>query len=183
VHRRESWGAPLRRVLLAVADLVRAVPDIEVVVPAHPNPMVRDQVHRTLGNVERVTVTDPLPYIDLVRLLRCAALVLSDSGGIQEEVGSFGVPVLVLREVTERTEAVQAGIARLVGTDGAAVLRTATRVLEESTVRNGAGNPYGDGNARYRAEQAIAWRLGLGAEPPEPFDPLVVPSRTEVVSP
>lgn len=183
VHRRESWGAPLRRVLLAVADLVRAVPDIEVVVPAHPNPIVREQVHFTLGNLERVTVTDPLPYVDLVRLLRNAALVLSDSGGIQEEVGSFGVPVLVLREVTERMEAVQAGIARLVGTDGAAVLETATRVLKETDGARCVGNPFGDGHARYRAEQAIAWHLGLEVRPPEPFDPLAVPSRMEAITP
>jgi UDP-N-acetylglucosamine 2-epimerase (non-hydrolysing) len=174
VHRRESWGAPLRRVLRAVGELVDAIPDIEVVVPAHPNPQVRGQVHEILGRRERVTVTEPLPYVDLVRLMSCAALVLSDSGGIQEEVATFGVPVLVLREVTERMEAVRAGIARLTGTDGTAIVQTATRILQDSA-RGGtqpcAGNPFGDGRARYRAEQAIAWRLGLDGEPPEPFDP------------
>jgi UDP-N-acetylglucosamine 2-epimerase (non-hydrolysing) len=183
VHRRESWGEPLRRVLHAVADLVRMVPDIEVVLPAHPNPIVRDQVRLALGDLDRVLVTDPLPYVDLVRLLRCAALVLSDSGGIQEEVGSFGVPVLVLREVTERMEAVQAGIARLVGTDTTTVLETATRILGDTDGARCAANPFGDGKARYRAEQAIAWHLGLGAKPPESFDPRVVPNRTEAVSP
>jgi UDP-N-acetylglucosamine 2-epimerase (non-hydrolysing) len=181
VHRRESWGEPLQRVLRAVADLVRSVPDIEVVVPAHPNPLVRDQVVDVLGDLDRVTVTDPLPYVDLVRLLRCAALVLSDSGGIQEEVGSFGVPVLVLREVTERKEAVQAGIARLVGTDGDLVQKTATQVLEETATQVGGrpcpDNPFGDGKARYRAEQAIAWHLGVLAAPPEPFAPRIVPDE------
>ncbi len=185
-HRRESWGAPLRRVLRAVAELVRRVPDLEIVVPAHPNPLVRDQVHGILGEVGRVTVTDPLPYVDLVRLLRCAALVLSDSGGIQEEVASFGVPVLVLREVTERVEAVQAGIAQLVGTDDRAIVETAVRVLEEVSVGQGIrpchDNPFGDGSARYRAEQAIAWHLGLDVEPPEQFVPQVVPGRVEAVS-
>lgn len=178
VHRRESWGEPLERVLRAVAELVRSVPDIEVVVPAHPNPQVRVQVVNLLGNLDRVTVTDPLPYVDLMRLLRCAALVLSDSGGIQEEVGSFGVPVLVLRDVTERNEAVQAGIARLVGTDGELVRKTATDVLEEMAAPGGgqpcADNPFGDGRARYRAEQAIAWHLGLLAAPPEQFAPRAV---------
>jgi len=185
VHRRESWGEPLQRVLEAVAELVASVPDIEVIVPAHPNPLVRDQVLATLGGVDRVTVTDPLPYVDLVRLLRCASLVLSDSGGIQEEVGSFGVPVLVLREVTERAEAVHAGIARLVGTDGDLVRKTATHVLEETAAQAGVppcpDNPFGDGNARYRAEQAIAWHLGLLATPPDPFIPRAVPA--DVVRP
>jgi len=174
VHRRESWGAPLGRVLSAVAELVRTVADLEVVLPAHPNPQVRDQVVAHLGRLDRVTVTEPLPYVDLVRLMRRATLVISDSGGIQEEVASFGVPVLVLREVTERAEAVQAGIARLVGTNKRAILDAARHVL--ALTADGrrwpcAGNPFGDGMARYRAEQAIAWRLGLAGRPPAPFTP------------
>lgn len=176
VHRRESWGRPLRRILRAVDDVVDAVPDVEVVLPAHPNPQVRDEVWGVLGESDRVTITEPLPYVDLVRLMRRSALVMSDSGGIQEEVASFGVPVLVLREVTERIEAVEAGFAVLVGTDRQAISTAATDALTQQTGQElasaaAAGNPFGDGRARYRAEHAIAWQLGLEDEPPAPFDP------------
>ncbi|MFL6127780.1 MAG: non-hydrolyzing UDP-N-acetylglucosamine 2-epimerase [Mycobacteriales bacterium] len=175
VHRRESWGEPLRRILAAVADLVAAHPDVELVVPAHPNPLVRDEVWRILGFLDRVTITEPLPYVDVVRLLKCADLVLTDSGGIQEEVVSFGVPVLVLREVTERMEAVESGIAHLVGSHRETILQVATRVLSqrgpEWPRRAVAASPFGDGRARYRAEEAVAWHLGLQPEPPAPFVP------------
>lgn len=175
VHRRESWGAPLRRVLTAVAELVRILPDLEIVLPAHPNPVVRDDVLRILGGEDRVTVTEPLPYVDLIRLLKRASLVLSDSGGIQEEVASFGVPVLVLREVTERTEAVEAGFATLVGTDEEIIIEQASRLLRrggtDDTGRSLHANPFGDGWARYRAEEAIAWTLGLQPDPPAQFLP------------
>ncbi|HEX6872132.1 MAG TPA: UDP-N-acetylglucosamine 2-epimerase (non-hydrolyzing) [Micromonosporaceae bacterium] len=182
VHRRESWGEPLRRVLAAVDTMVRLVPDIEVVLPAHPNPLVRGEVDRRLGSADRVMVTDPLPYRDLMRLLKVTTLVLSDSGGIQEEVASFGVPVLVLREVTERMEAIEAGFASLVGTDVDVIVGTATRVLTEPEChlsRPGTSNPFGDGLARYRAEQAVAWYLGLHGEPPAPFAPT---GTTELVA-
>jgi UDP-N-acetylglucosamine 2-epimerase (non-hydrolysing) len=127
-----------------------------------------------------------LPYHDLIRLLRCTALVLSDSGGIQEEVASFGVRVLVLRDVTERMEAVAAGFATLVGTDAEVIIGTARRMLADDrhvpvTAARG-GNPFGDGMARYRAEQAIAWYLGLESEPPMPFCRQSVPGGTAVVS-
>lgn len=173
VHRRESWGAPMRRVLAAVADLVGSVPDVEVVIPAHPNPAVRDEVHQTLGHLDRVLVTDPLAYVDLLRLLKCASLVLSDSGGIQEEVASFGVPILILREVTERMEAVDSGFATLVGTDREVILKSATALLggdPRHPAPRGC-NPFGDGRARYRAEHAIAWTLGMQLDPPAPFVP------------
>ncbi|HEY0639022.1 MAG TPA: UDP-N-acetylglucosamine 2-epimerase (non-hydrolyzing) [Pseudonocardiaceae bacterium] len=171
VHRRESWGEPMRRVLAAVAELARTVPDVEVVLPTHPNPAVRDEVRRVLGDLDRVLVTDPLRYVDLLRLLKCATLVLSDSGGIQEEVASFGVPILVLRDVTERTEAVTSGFATLVGTDPDAIREAANARLDGDrarTARRG-DNPFGDGRARYRVEQAIAWQLGLQVSPPEKF--------------
>jgi UDP-N-acetylglucosamine 2-epimerase (non-hydrolysing) len=179
-HRRESWGAPLRRVLAAVADLARLLPDIEIVLPAHPNPLVADDVNRILGRTARVTVTEPLPYLDLLRLMSRADLVLSDSGGIQEEVASFGVPVMVLREVTERMEAVEAGFAVLVGTDHQLIVSTAIRFLDGSRPVPSGGNPFGDGMARFRAEQAIAWHLGIEAEPPSPFVP--APARVAAVA-
>ena len=173
-HRRESWGAPLDRILAAVRELVARYPDIDVILPSHPNPAVRAQVDAALAGVERVTVTDPLPYPDLSRLLSEAYLVLTDSGGIQEEAPSFGVPALVLREVTERVESLDAGCARLVGSNTDLIVKEAAELLD-SPVRRDAmtagGNPYGDGLAARRTAQATAALLGL-AEAPEPMPSL-----------
>ncbi|MCP2258846.1 UDP-N-Acetylglucosamine 2-epimerase [Streptoalloteichus tenebrarius] len=178
-HRREAWGRPLDEVLVAVRTLVATHRDIEVVLPAHPNPAVREQVDRALGDVERALVTDPLPYPDLARLLGLATLVLSDSGGIQEEAPSFGVPVLVLRDVTERGEAVEAGCALLVGTDRERVLATAHHLLTDEAARvamTSRGNPFGDGRAGERTEHAVAWLLGLdGRRPAELVSSAVEP--------
>ncbi|WP_199510123.1 non-hydrolyzing UDP-N-acetylglucosamine 2-epimerase [Nucisporomicrobium flavum] len=177
-HRRESWGAPLDRILTAVRELVARYPDIDVVLPSHPNPAVRAQVEAGLAGIERVTVTDPLPYPDLSRLLSEAYLVLTDSGGIQEEAPSFGVPALVLREVTERVESLHAGCARLVGSDPELIVKEAS-VLLDSRVRRDAmaagGNPYGDGLAAARTAQATAALLGL-AEAPAPMPALDSPA-------
>lgn len=172
-HRRESWGAPLDRILAAVRELVSRYADIDVILPSHPNPAVRAQVEAGLAGLERVTVTDPLPYPDLSRLLSEAYLVLTDSGGIQEEAPSFGVPALVLRDVTERVESLDAGCARLVGSDTGLIVKEASELLD-SRVRRDAmtagGNPYGDGLAARRTAQATAALLGL-AEAPEPMPP------------
>jgi UDP-N-acetylglucosamine 2-epimerase (non-hydrolysing) len=175
-HRRESWGAPLDRILAAVRELVDRYPDIDVILPSHPNPAVRAQVDAALAGVERVTVTDPLPYPDLSRLLSEAYLVLTDSGGIQEEAPSFGVPALVLRDVTERVESLHAGCARLVGADTDLIVKEAAELLD-SPVRRDAmtagGNPYGDGLAALRTAQATAALLGL-ADVPEPMSPATI---------
>ncbi|WP_067509328.1 non-hydrolyzing UDP-N-acetylglucosamine 2-epimerase [Actinoplanes sp. TFC3] len=177
-HRRESWGAPLHRILTAVRELVERYDDIDVVLPSHPNPEVRAQVEADLGSVERVTITDPLPYPDLSRLLSEAYLVLTDSGGIQEEAPSFGVPALVLREVTERVESLDAGCAKLVGSNPELIVKEAAALLD-SRVRRDAmtagGNPYGDGLAARRTAQATAALLGL-AESPEPMPALESPA-------
>jgi UDP-N-acetylglucosamine 2-epimerase (non-hydrolysing) len=177
-HRRESWGAPLDRILAAVRELVARYPDIDVILPSHPNPAVRAQVDAGLVGVERVTVTDPLPYPDLSRLLSEAYLVLTDSGGIQEEAPSFGVPALVLRDVTERVESLHAGCARLVGADTDLIVKEAAELLD-SPVRRDAmtagGNPYGDGLAARRTAEATAALLGL-ADPPEPMPSLSSPA-------
>jgi UDP-N-acetylglucosamine 2-epimerase (non-hydrolysing) len=173
-HRRESWGEPLDRVLRAVADIVEARPDVEIVLPAHPNPAVRRQVMDVLGGVSRVTITDPLPYAQMARLLAQCTLVLSDSGGIQEEAPSFGVPALVLRDVTERMEAVNAGCAVLVGTDRERITSLTVRLLDNPSVREAMtadGNPFGDGLASVRTEQALAWLLGLQQQRPDEFAP------------
>jgi len=163
-HRRESWGEPLDRVLAAVRTLLNHYPDVHVVLPSHPNPAVRAQVEAGLAGLPRVTVTDPLPYPALARLLSEAYLVLTDSGGIQEEAPSFGVPALVLREVTERVESLAAGCARLVGTDPALIVAEAMRLLDDRAARDAmtaAGNPYGDGTAAVRTEEAVAELLGV----------------------
>lgn len=170
-HRRESWGAPLDRVLAAVRDLVAAYPWLRVVLPAYPDPNVRSQVDRALSGVDRVLVTDPLPYGDFAQLLSVAHLVLSDSGGVQEEAPSFGVPVLVLRDVTDRVAALDAGCARLVGTDRARIVAEAGRLLTDARERAAMVppvSPFGDGHAAERVAQAVAWRLGL-APRPEPM--------------
>ncbi|GAA4933884.1 non-hydrolyzing UDP-N-acetylglucosamine 2-epimerase [Actinoplanes utahensis] len=167
-HRRESWGEPLDRILGAVKELIARYSDIDVILPSHPNPAVRQQVEAALSGVERVTVTDPLPYPDLSRLLSEAYLVLTDSGGIQEEAPSFGVPALVLRDVTERVESLHAGCAKLVGSDPELIVSEASALLD-SRVRRDAmtagGNPYGDGRAAVRTAQATAHLLGLGPAP------------------
>ncbi len=170
-HRRESWGAPLDEVLKAVRSILVEYPDVWVAVPTHPNPDVRAQVEYGLGGVDRAVVTDPLPYHELVSLLARSYLVLTDSGGIQEEAPTFGVPALVLRDTTERIESVQAGCARLVGTDQAVIVGETARLLDDPVRRaelTAAGNPYGDGRAAERAEQAVGALLGL-TSPPEPM--------------
>ncbi|MEU8660265.1 non-hydrolyzing UDP-N-acetylglucosamine 2-epimerase [Actinoplanes philippinensis] len=167
-HRRESWGEPLDRILSAVKELIARYDDIDVILPSHPNPAVREQVDAALAGVERVTVTDPLPYPDLARLLSEAYLVLTDSGGIQEEAPSFGVPALVLRDVTERVESLHAGCAKLVGSDPGLIVSEASLLLDSRTRRDAmtaGGNPYGDGLAAQRTAQATAALLGLASFP------------------
>ena len=149
-HRRESFGAPLEGVFGAVADLADRFPDTEIVYPVHPNPRVREPALRILGGKSHVHLVDPLSYGDLLAVLGRASLVLTDSGGIQEEAPTFEVHTLVLREVTERPEAVQAGAATLVGTDPGRILSEATARLSSDGRGPGVRNPYGDGRAGER---------------------------------
>lgn len=169
-HRRESWGDGLDRVLEAVAQVVDEHPDLQCVLPAHANPAVQAQVDRALADHPQVTVTGPLPYAVLCRLLSQSTIVLSDSGGIQEEAPSFRVPVLVLRELTERMEAVDGGWAQLVGTDTARIVAAAKGVLDGTTTLPLGRNPFGDGLAGVRSAAAIEWLLGLGPRPVELAD-------------
>jgi UDP-N-acetylglucosamine 2-epimerase (non-hydrolysing) len=169
-HRRESWGEPLTRTASAIARLVRAFPDLHVLLPAHRNPIVRDALLPTLGGLDRVHVTEPLDYPDFCRALQLATIVLTDSGGVQEEAPALGKPVLVLRETTERPEAVQAGAALLVGTDPEAIVAETTRLLTDADhfrAMTQVSNPYGDGQAADRAVRAMAHLLGLGDAPDE----------------
>lgn len=169
-HRRENWGQPLRDVALAIRRLIDAHPDIEVVIPLHPNPLVSEALLSDLGEVERVRLVEPLDHPALIAHLQAATLVLTDSGGIQEEAPSFGTPVLVLRETTERPEAVEAGCAQLVGTDPLVVAGRASQLLGDEAARLAmatVANPFGDGRSGERAVDAVRWWLSGGDRPAE----------------
>lgn len=156
-HRRENFGRPLENICHALAKLA-ARGDVEIVYPVHLNPHVQEPVNRILGNVPHVTLLPPLDYLPLVHLEKRATLILTDSGGIQEEAPAFGVPVLVLREVTERPEGVEAGVLKLVGTDTNRIVREATRLLDEPLAyaeMARAVNPFGDGHAAQRIVTAL----------------------------
>ena len=153
--RRESFGAPIREALAAVRELADRHEDLRIVYPVHSNPNVREPAHELLGDHPRIALTDPVDYFDLVSALREADLVLTDSGGIQEEAPTFGVPVLVLREVTERPEGVDAGVAQLVGTDRDRILDAAEAALAARTGSEAPVNPYGDGHAAERIADIV----------------------------
>lgn len=162
LHRREHFGEPLERILGALAELARRrADDVELVYPVHLNPNVRQPAHRILGGQPNVHLVDPLDYLPMVHAMQRAYLVLTDSGGIQEEAPALGTPVLVLRDKTERPEAVEAGTARLVGSDPARVLAETERLLdrpEERAAMVRSGSPYGDGRAAERIVAALLER-------------------------
>jgi UDP-N-acetylglucosamine 2-epimerase (non-hydrolysing) len=156
-HRRESFGAPLARICDAVRRLAAAFPDLAFVLPVHPNPNVRQVVPALLAGIPRLAMVEPLAYRELLFLLLHARLVLTDSGGIQEEAPSFGVPVLVMREETDRPEAIAAGFARLVGRDPERIVGAASALLRGAAERlKGRPNPYGDGKAATRVADILA---------------------------
>jgi UDP-N-acetylglucosamine 2-epimerase (non-hydrolysing) len=172
VHRREAWDEGLANAAQAIATIARES-DVLIVVPLHPNPVVQDAVLPSVQDLDNVVIIEPLDYLAFCRLLRRARLVLTDSGGIQEEAPSLGVPVLVLRDVTERPEAVQAGAARVVGTDTRNVAAEALRLLRDDDAHRAMANvvnPYGDGRAAVRSVDALQWFFGDG-DRPEDFSP------------
>jgi len=172
-HRRENLGGPLREVYLALRGLLDHYPDLGIIFPVHKNPAVRREVDRVLVGVKRVYLTEPLDYLPFINVMKRAHLVLTDSGGIQEEAPALGKPVLVLRDVTERPEAVAAGTARLVGTDRDRVEGAVSRLLEDQDAYREmaeAVNPYGDGKAARRIVQAVLWYFNRGPVP-EAFCP------------
>lgn len=174
-HRRESWGARMREVARAVAALARQHPDLTVVLPLHPNPVVREALLPALSGLGNVLAVEPLDYGAFARLLGRSTVVLTDSGGVQEEAPSLGKPVLVMRDNTERPEAVAAGTARLVGTSAERIYDEVTELLtSEASYRRMARavNPYGDGHAAARTAAAIEYLFELGACP-EPFAPQI----------
>jgi UDP-N-acetylglucosamine 2-epimerase (non-hydrolysing) len=168
VHRRESFGDPLREIFAALRELAESSPDTRWIYPVHRNPNVRGPAFELLSGVANLELHDPFDYAELVRRLRRCRFVLTDSGGIQEEAPAFGKPVLVLRETTERPEGIEAGVARLVGTERRRIVLEARRLLtsEESyRAMARAVNPYGDGRSALRIAAILA------GEPFEPFRP------------
>ncbi len=182
LHRRESFDGGAERVLGAVRRLCAAMPALRVLYPVHPNPKVRDLATRMLGDLAQVQLAEPLPYTELVATLARCSLVLTDSGGLQEEAPALGKPVLVTREVTERPEAVALGVARLVGTDPDRILREALRLLTDpaayAAMARGA-SPYGDGQAAGRIAAIVEAAL-LGGTP-DSVQPARAQSRTEEI--
>jgi UDP-N-acetylglucosamine 2-epimerase (non-hydrolysing) len=160
-HRRESFGAPMRAAFRAIRDLADAHADALFFYPVHPNPEVQSAAREVLAQHERIVLTRPLGYFDLVHALRNATFALTDSGGIQEEAPTFGTPVLVMREVTERPEGVRAGVAVLVGTDADRIRQLGSGLLSGDLREkmSGAGNPYGDGHAAGRIADIVVAHL------------------------
>ena len=168
-HRRENWGGEMEQTFHAVADLARAFPDKRVLFPVHLNPVVQRPAHQILQGLGNVSLVAPLDYLGMQQALVNASLLLTDSGGLQEEAPTFGVPTLVLRHETERPEAVEAGCARLVGPSREAIVREATRLLSDESAADAmrkVANPFGDGQAARRIAQAVVTRLVVPTEDP-----------------
>ena len=172
VHRRESWGAPMERVAQAIKRVSELLPRTTFIFPIHLNPVVRKTFKAALDSVQQVVFTEPLPYRPFVHVMKAVDVVITDSGGLQEEAPTLGKPVLVMRETTERPEGIEAGTAKLVGTDGDTVARELTRLLTDRAaydVMAGAINPYGDGHAAERIADHLEFRFGLRDAPPAGF--------------
>lgn len=172
VHRRESWGEPMRSIARAIEEVCRELPDTTFIFPIHLNPIVREVFRDILDEVQGVVFTEPLSYRPFVHLMKAVDLVITDSGGIQEEAPTLGKPVLVMRDTTERPEGIEAGTAWLVGTGTAAIKTSLTELLtDEGTYRSMASavNPYGDGRAAERIADHLEYLFGLRPAPPAPF--------------
>ena len=171
-HRRENWGEPLLEICKALKEIVTIFPDAHVVFPVHLNPNVHDTVYAILGGVERINLLPPQSYLSFIYFMKRSYIILTDSGGIQEEAPSLGKPVLVLRTKTERPEAIEMNTAVLVGTQQGEIVRNVRRLMENSEAykqMTHGRNPYGDGNAARRSVEAILHHFGLRAERPQDF--------------
>lgn len=158
LHRRESWGAPLAGMCRALRTIVQARAGVRMIIPVHLNPVVRDTIHRHLGGIPRIALVDPMEYVDFIATMEASWFVLTDSGGVQEEAPVLGCPVLVLRETTERSEAVDHGVARLVGTGPEAIAGAALHLLDVPAERDRMArpvSPFGDGHAARRIADRI----------------------------
>ena len=164
VHRRENWGDRLQTIASGIRQVLDRHPDTSLLLPLHRNPTVREPLQRLLGDHPRVVLTEPLDYDRLVAAMKGCTLLLTDSGGLQEEAPALGVPVLVLRRTTERPEAVDAGTARLVGTDSSCIVEEVSRLLNDSSAYEAmsrAVNPFGDGQASQRILHLCRTHLGV----------------------
>lgn len=173
-HRRENLGEPMRHVYKALKELTEDFSDVEVIFPVHRNPKVREVVNEELGGLSKVHLIDPLDYEPFANLMHRAHLILTDSGGVQEEAPALGKPVLVLRDTTERPEAVSAGTVKLIGTEKDRVYSEAKLLLtdeKEYSRMAEACNPYGDGEASRRIIQAILYHYGFDENRPDVFRP------------
>ncbi|MEB7389007.1 UDP-N-acetylglucosamine 2-epimerase (non-hydrolyzing) [Aerococcus viridans] len=149
-HRRENLGKPMENMFKAIKRIIDETPDVKAIYPIHMNPMVRDAAEKILGQVDRIKIIDPLEVVDFHNFIARSYLILTDSGGIQEEAPGLGVPVLVMRETTERPEGIRAGTLKLVGTDEEVIYKTFKELLENQQIydsMSNASNPYGDGTA------------------------------------
>ena len=173
-HRRESWGEPLEAIAQALRDIAQKFPRLSVVLPLHRNPVVREPLTRALQDQPNVRLLEPQEYTSFAELLDQAYLVLTDSGGVQEEAPALGKPVLVMRETTERPEAILAGTARLVGVSRSSIVDAVSELLTDERAYHlmaQAVNPYGDGHAARRTADAVEFVAGLRSEPPDDFEP------------
>lgn len=180
MHRRENLGQGLRDVCTALRRLVSGRSDLAIVIPVHLNPHVRTVVHGELGGVDGITLLEPLEYPDMIEVMRRSAVVLTDSGGIQEEAPALHKPVLILRTVTERPEVVESGFGTLVGTDPDLIVAEASRLLDDPVAYRAAisgANPFGDGRAAERIADIIAERLASGRIFAAPLLDAPVPAR------
>jgi UDP-N-acetylglucosamine 2-epimerase (non-hydrolysing) len=179
VHRRESWGVPMERVARAIEQVSARMPSVTFIFPIHLNPVVRKTFKEILGSVAQVVFCEPLPYLPFVHLMKAVDLVITDSGGLQEEAPSLGKPVLVMRETTERPEGIAAGTALLVGTETEAIAAALLKLLTDQEAYGRmarAVNPYGDGRAAERIADHLEYYFGLRSEPPKPFGAGAAPS-------
>ena len=173
-HRRENYGQPMTNIMTALRRLADAFPDTELVYPVHLSPVVQEAAHKYLDNHPRIHLIPPLDVREMHNLMARCHLVMTDSGGLQEEAPALDKPVLVLRKETERPEAVAAGTVRLAGVEEEPIFRLASQLLSDRSEYDKmahAANPYGDGQACRRIADAIAWHFGLRETPPEAFSP------------
>ena len=173
-HRRENYGQPMANIMTALRRVADAFPEVELVYPVHLSPVVQEAAHKYLDGHPRIHLIAPLAVDEMHNLMARCYLVMTDSGGLQEEAPALGRPVLVLRRETERPEAVKAGTVKLAGTEEEEIFSLAAGLIRDERAYHAmahAVNPYGDGQACRRIADAVEWHFGLRAEPPEPFDP------------
>ena len=171
-HRRENYGQPMEDIMAAVRTIVEKYEDVEVVYPVHLSPVVQECARRNLGDLNRVHLIEPLDVNEMHNLMARSYMIMTDSGGLQEEAPAMGKPVLVLRKETERPEAIAAGTVKLAGVERDEIIRLASELLENETVYQSmarAVNPYGDGTACARIAEAIKWHFGVRSDRPADF--------------